>query len=196
MIDKIIEYIRRSRCIIVFTGAGIATAEPTHAHHLLARLEHERKVLCVITQNIDSLHRKAGSGSVIELHGHLRTGTYLRCGERTKLLRIFKTLKPKDGAPRCEFCRGIIKPDVILFGDPMPMDELAMAYHHAKEADLFLVMGSSLTVMPAGHLGAVNRGHGARFIIINSIPTLHDPVAEIVIHDDLDVVSEKMAETL
>ena len=160
--------------------------KPTKGHMFLAQLERIGKVKVVITQNIDGLHQMAGSSNVIELHGSFRKGRCLSCGKEYDLDWMKKNLIERGGL-YCE-CGGVVKPNVVFFGEPViGMDE-AMAYAHS--ADLFLVLGSSLTVQPASLLPYLTSG---KVVIINKGECLF-PVekAEMVINDDIDSVVERL----
>ncbi|MHB8070860.1 MAG: SIR2 family NAD-dependent protein deacylase [Candidatus Cryosericum sp.] len=123
--------------------------EPTRTHAFLARLEHRGSLTTVITQNIDGLHQKAGSRSVIEVHGSFRQGHCRHCGQACGYERLKRGILA-NGIPHCETCGGVIKPDIVFYGEAVRgMDE---AQGEAHRADLFLVIGTSLTVYPAAML--------------------------------------------
>ena len=122
-------------------------AQPNAAHRTLARWEQEGRLSAVITQNIDGLHQKAGSGTVFELHGSIWRNHCTRCGAGYPPERI----RGGAGVPRCS-CGGIIKPDVVLYGESLDEDCLAGAVHALRQADLLVVGGTSLTVYPAAGL--------------------------------------------
>jgi NAD-dependent deacetylase len=174
---------------------AILGAEPTDAHRLLARLEGARKKVTVITQNIDGLHQKAGSSRVIELHGTITTAHCRRCLRSFRSDELIERLSEKKPPPRCG-CGGVVKPDVVLFGDPMPIDELGEALYRAREADLFIVMGSSLRVYPAAGLPLSAVRGGARLVIINRDETPLDDAADIVVRGDLDETARALAAAL
>jgi NAD-dependent deacetylase len=165
-------------------------AKPTRAHRFLAGLEEEGKLTAVITQNIDGLHQAAGSRTVCELHGHLRSGSCLGCGREYSLDDQAALLDQKSLPPRCGECGGVIKPKVVLFGDSLPMDDFSLAFHHAARAELCIVMGSSLTVTPAAHIPEAAAAHGARLIIINRTPTPLDDHADVVIRGGLEETAD------
>ena len=172
----------------------LMNAEPTRAHRFLAGLEEEGKLTAVITQNIDGLHQAAGSRTVCELHGHLRSGSCLDCGREYSLDYLAVRLNQRRLPPRCEECNGVIKPRVVLFGDRLPTDEIDRAFDHAARADLCIVMGSSLTVTPAAHIPAAAAAHGARLIIINRTPTPLDDSADIVIRGGVEVTADAIGD--
>lgn len=170
-----------------------AEAKPNPAHYALARLEAQGILKAVITQNIDDLHTQAGSRRVLELHGNLRTATCVRCGKKVASEPIVRRFLEEDWLPTCE-CGGAIKPDVVLFGEMLPVDVFMAADAEARACDVMLVAGSSLEVYPAADLPFVARQHGARLIIVNLQPTPADGVAEVVIHDNVAVVLPRIAD--
>ncbi len=149
--------------------------KPNVTHILIAKLEKMGLIEAVITQNIDGLHRKAGSSKVIELHGNISTGSCLRCGRRFRREEIDKMLRAVD-VPRCE-CGGIIKPDVVFFGEMLPPQALNEGMRLAAESDLMVVMGSSLVVHPAATLPSITVRNGGKLIIVNRGETTLDHLA-------------------
>lgn len=165
----------------------ILTAQPNQAHWALANMEHEGLLHLLLTQNIDGLHQLAGSRHVIELHGHLRSATCLDCGQRAVLEQAWRQVE--DGqVPRCQQCGGLVKPDAILFGEPLDYDSLKLAQQAALQCEVLLVAGSSLEVEPAADLPHLARRRGARIILINRQPTLADSIAEVIIRGDVATV--------
>ena len=169
-------------------------AQPNAAHLALAQLEAYGPLQAVITQNIDMLHSRAGSSQVFEVHGHLREVTCLRCytifPADAHLQRFISTAE----VPRCELCAGVLKPNVILFGEQLPVKVLNESKKLARSCDLMLVAGSSLEVAPAGDLPHLAVGSGARLIIVNLEPTYIDHLADIVIHADVVDVLPRLAQ--
>lgn len=159
--------------------AGFRGARPNPAHHALARMEELGVVKTVITQNIDGLHQAAGSRRVIELHGSLRWARCTRCGHRVPLEEALREVE-EGRLPRCPRCGGVLKPDAVFFGEPLPDDALREAYREAGRADLVLVVGSSLTVYPAALIPEYAARRGARLAIINLEPTSLDSLAVFV----------------
>lgn len=159
-------------------------ALPNPAHHALVALEEAGKLRAVITQNIDMLHTKAGSQVVHELHGHMREATCIQCFrvfEGEPILRAF--LQDRE-VPHCSVCGGVIKPNVILFGEQLPYEPLQEARKAAKECDLMLVIGSSLEVAPASDLPLIAARSGAKVAIINLEPTAMDRYVDLVLQGD------------
>ncbi|RKY05126.1 NAD-dependent protein deacylase [Candidatus Poribacteria bacterium] len=139
-------------------------AEPNETHLLLAKLESMGLIKGVITQNIDGLHQRAGSKVVVELHGNISTGTCLSCGRKFSREEINAKLESSP-VPRCG-CGGLIKPDVVFFGEQLPPDALEKGTEMASKADLMVVMGSSLVVYPAANLPLLTVRNGGRLIIV------------------------------
>ena len=159
-------------------------AQPNLAHLAIAEMERLGKLDCVITQNIDGLHFKAGNSEekVIQLHG---TATYvlcLSCDRRYDRDEIQERLRKGLKAPYCDTCGGLLKPATISFGQSMPEKETQEAYHRSSLSDLFIVIGSSLVVQPAASMPLVAKRNGAKLVIINRDPTSYDDMADLVIH--------------
>jgi NAD-dependent deacetylase len=163
----------------------ILQAVPNPAHRALAELEAGGWLQAVITQNIDLLHDRAGSRRVLEIHGHVRQATCLECHHAQPARPILERFVEDGRTPHCPDCGGVLKPNVVLFGEPLPAGLLAEAERLARRCDLMLVAGSSLEVAPAGDLPALARSHGARLMIVNREPTPMDDEAEVVIHGDV-----------
>src|SRR3972149_5907585 len=151
----------------------IKTAQPNQAHLAIAELEKLGKLDCVITQNIDGLHFKAGNSEekVIQLHGTAMSVSCLSCGRRYDRDEIQERLRKGLKAPRCDDCGGPLKPATISFGQSMPERETQEAHHRSSLSDLFVVIGSSLAVCPSAPLPLVAKRNGAKLIIINRDPT-------------------------
>jgi NAD-dependent deacetylase len=163
-------------------GRVALAARPNPGHHALAALEAAGHLARVVTQNTDGLHQEAGSRNVIEIHGSSRTVQCLDCGTREPRADVQARLDV-EMPPRCKVCGGtFLKPTVVLFGEPMPQAAVAKAFALAREADLVLVVGSSLVVYPAADVPLVALRSGARMIVINAEPTPFDELAEVVIH--------------
>ncbi|MBQ3754777.1 MAG: NAD-dependent protein deacylase [Clostridia bacterium] len=152
-------------------------AKPNQAHIFLAKLEQQGKLSAVITQNIDGLHQAAGSKRVYELHGSVHRNYCERCRKFYDLDYI----KKYDGVPKCS-CGGSIKPDVVLYGEGLDTDILMASINALRQADLFIVIGTSLAVYPAA--GLVDYYGGKTKVVINKSSTPYDAYADIVINDD------------
>lgn len=153
-------------------------AKPNAAHLKLVELERAGKLSAVITQNIDGLHTDAGSKNVIELHGSIRRNRCMKCGRAFGLDRIMQT----DGIPRCE-CGGIVKPDVVLYEEPLDESCINRAINEITEADVLIIGGTSLAVQPAA--GLIRFFNGRRLAVINKSPTSADDEADVVINGSI-----------
>ena len=174
----------------------IREARPNPAHYALARLEAAGILKALITQNIDELHQKAGSRRVIEVHGHLREATCIRCYRKVPAAPYLDAFLENGTIPRCEVCGGVLKPNVILFGEQLPAQAFLAAQQEARRADVFLVAGSSLEVAPAGDLPILAKEHGARLILINLSPTAADRYADLQIRGDVAEILPLLADAV
>ena len=174
---------RRRQWRFLLSGGLFKDARPNAAHVAIADLEALGRLECVITQNIDNLHQMAGNdpARVYELHGSMRWIRCLDCGERIALEEILRTHGTADAPPTCVRCGGIMKPDVIFFGEALPEETLREATWHANHCDLLIVVGSSLVVYPAASIPFVAEQAGAKIVIINMTPTPADRIADVVI---------------
>lgn len=160
----------------------IRDAEPNGAHHALAALERAGRLHCLVTQNIDELHREAGSHDVIELHGRAGLVGCLSCDAQWPREAVQARLEAGESDPGCDRCGGVIKPRTISFGQAMPEPETRRAFEEARRAEVLLVVGSSLGVFPAAGLVPEARRAGARVVLVNLRPTPYDRLAEVVLH--------------
>jgi len=163
----------------------LLTAEPNPAHLALAEMEDGGWLQAVITQNIDDLHQRAGSREVLELHGHLREATCAHCYHVLPSGELLDNFLASGEIPRCPECGGVMKPNVVLFGEQLPIMVVNAAMAHVHQADLMLVAASSLEVMPVARLPLLVREHGGHLIVVNLTPTYVDDVADVVIHADV-----------
>jgi NAD-dependent deacetylase len=161
--------------------------QPNGAHQALADLERRGLLEGVITQNIDTLHTKAGSERVIEVHGSIRTASCQSCGHQFPMEGV-AALFDEDGAAICSECGGQVKPDVVLFGELLPADAMAEAEALAERADLMLCVGSSLEVFPVAGLPSLTLRTGGGLAIITIGPTQFD--AHAVVRMGGDVVAD------
>jgi NAD-dependent deacetylase len=243
-IQKVVDLIRQSQKVIVFTGAGVSTesgipdfrspggvwdkynpedfyfqkflaseesrekywqmsrefneplqkAQPNAAHKAVVELERMGKLDCVITQNVDDLHQRAGSSreKVIELHGTAVSVSCLKCRKKYSREEIQSWLERGVRVPRCEACKGILKPDTVSFGESMPVKETEESFRRARNCDLCIVIGSSLVVQPAASVPVEAKESGAKLVIINRDPTYHDSYADVVIHGSAGEVMSKI----
>lgn len=176
----------------------LKNAQPNAAHKAVAELEKMGKLDCVITQNIDNLHQKAGNSpaKVIELHGTAISVSCLSCRKKYAREEIQSWLISGVRIPKCSDCGGILKPDTVSFGQPMPPRETEEAFYRARNCDLFIVIGSSLVVQPAASIPLEAKEHGAKLVIINREPTYHDPYADVVIHGSAGETMSKIMKYL
>ena len=159
--------------------------EPNITHRVLARWEEEGRLSAVVTQNIDGLHQKAGSKKVYELHGSVLRNYCQRCGK----FHSAEFVKESEGVPKCD-CGGIVKPDVVLYGEGLNEKTMHDAMMAIYKADLMIVAGTSLTVYPAA--GLVRCLQGGRLVLINRDVTPYDRTAELVLHESLGKVFEQL----
>lgn len=159
-------------------------AKPNEGHVAVADLERLGKLDCLITQNIDGLHFKAGNseGKVLELHGTAMHVSCLSCEKRYERDAIQDRIAKGDRSPQCDSCNGLLKPATISFGQSMPERETAEAYRRSAACDLFIVIGSSLVVHPAAQMPVIAKRSGAKLVIVNRDDTPCDSLADIVIN--------------
>lgn len=170
----------------------LTEAEPNAAHLALAELERRGVVRAVVTQNIDTLHERAGSREVVEVHGSIRTSSCRRCGLSVPLARVIGLLP----VPRCPECGEVLKPDVVMFGELMPERETSRALELAREAALLLVVGSSLEVYPVARLPDETLGAGGSLAIVNRGPTPYDRDAELKLDGSAGEILAAVVEAL
>jgi NAD-dependent deacetylase len=184
-IDRFLQSERSRRLQWQIFGEGLLStkAAPNAAHHAIAELYRMGKLHCIITQNIDNLHQKAGvpDDRVFELHGNMNRATCLSCGKKYSFDEIVARLQTGEEIPDCPACGGILKPDIVMFGEQLPIDALEKAREHSLKSDVFLVIGSTLVVYPAAYMPAYAVRSGAKLIIINLSETPMDQQAEVLI---------------
>ena len=159
--------------------------KPNIVHKYLKLLEDRGKLKAIVTQNIDGLHQKAGSNNVLEIHGSIYHNHCLECGKSYDAEYVFESV----AIPKCS-CGGIIKPDVVLYGEMLPNSTLNKACLAISNADLLIVAGTSLTVEPAASM--INLFKGKNLVILNDSKTPYDNVATLVIHADLKDIFENL----
>lgn len=159
----------------------ITDAQPNAAHLKLAQWEREGRLSAVITQNIDGLHQKAGSKRVYELHGSIHRNFCVKCGK----FYSAEDIAQMKGVPRCE-CGGIIKPDVVLYGETLDEDTVNGALTALESADLLIIGGTSLSVYPAASFIDVYRGK--RLVLVNKTETPQDDRADLIFRDPIGSV--------
>ena len=170
--------------------AGLGDVDPNPAHEALAELERRGMLEAVVTQNIDTLHTRAGSERVVEVHGSIRTASCQAC-DATYALADLEAIFDEEGIATCRGCASLVKPDVVLFGEMLPAAAMAEAEALASRADLLLCVGSSLEVYPVAGLPSVTMAGGGALAIVTQGPTPYDGDARIRL--DGDVVTELRA---
>jgi NAD-dependent deacetylase len=165
--------------------ASLVSKQPNEAHEAIADLERRGLIRGVVTQNVDRLHRRAGSENVIEVHGSIEYCVCPECGGRVQLERVLEILAEHPGAPECVACIAPLKPDVVLFGEMLPEDAISDAYALAAEADLIICVGSSLEVFPVASLPGVTRDGGGSIALVTQGPTPYDRDAEVKLTGDV-----------
>ncbi len=187
---------RRKQWKILIEGDLFSDVIPNRAHYAIAELQEMGKLDCVITQNVDNLHQKAGNSPdrVFELHGSMQWIRCLGCGKRYTVEQVREILQQGVEVPECGECHGILKPDVVFFGEMLPPDVLSAATTRSMHCDLFLVVGSSLVVHPASLMPAYATEAGARLIIVNMGETPYDSSADILIEGKAGEVMSNIVE--
>jgi len=202
---------------------ALLEAQPNPAHRALADLEGMGLLKAIVTQNIDDLHRKAGSKRVLEIHGTLREATCLKChrvvptqtktlsenyeskhkqeecstpsadGESLRFQGLIERFIETGEPPMCQ-CGGMLKPNIVLFGEQLPKRILLEAWGEAERCDLMLVVGSSLEMAPASEIPLVAQRYGAKVVIVNYQETYLDDLADVVIREDVAEVLPRIVE--
>ena len=173
----------------------LTSAEPNAGHLALAELERRGLIAAVVTQNIDGLHERGGSRDVVEVHGSIRTASCLKCGERVALERVVAALQEAP-APACPQCRAILKPDVVMFGELLPVEAIDRAIALAQGAGVLLVVGSSLEVHPVAGLPQETLSAGGKLAIVNRGSTPFDGLATIRVDGGAGETLAALAEQL
>lgn len=163
-------------------------AKPNGCHRLLAKLEAMGKLKAVVTQNIDGLHQKAGSKEVLELHGSIHRNYCMDC---RRFFGLEQVMASKHVVPRCPYCQGIIKPDVVLYEEALDQQVLISSMDAITHADLLIVGGTSLTVHPAAEL--VSYFEGSRSVLLNMDPTPYDRKASLIMNDKIGEVMDQVS---
>ena len=157
-------------------------AKPNTAHKKLAELEAQGKLAAIVTQNIDGLHQMAGSKNVLELHGSIHRNYCMRCGKFFDAAYV----KNSEGAPKCDECGGLIKPDVVLYEEGLDENVISKTIHYISQADVLIIGGTSLVVYPAA--GLIDYFKGSHLILINKSATQRDSQTDLVINDKIGEV--------
>ena len=175
---------------------NIRNAEPNNAHIALANLEKYGLIKAIITQNIDDLHQRSGSKEVLPVHGSLDKLICLNCGEIYSIDSYWDSFIENSELPYCKHCNALLKPNIVLMQELLPNEIWDRAVNHFKNADLVLVIGSSLQVTPACNLPKIALHNQAHVIIINISETYLDPYADIIIHEDLNKIVPLIEENI
>lgn len=171
-----------------FYGARFASlreVQPNPAHEVVAELERRGLIDGVITQNIDRLHRAAGSREVVEVHGSIEWSRCPMCGARVELERVVEMIEGSPGAPECPGCVTPLKPEVVLFGEMLPMEAIAKAERLAAGADLMICIGSSLVVHPVAGLPEMTLAAGGQVAVVTESQTPYDDRAAVRLGGDV-----------
>lgn len=166
-------------------------AKPNNAHLALTKLEEAGELKAVITQNIDGLHQLGGSKNVLELHGSVHRNHCMKCNTAYSLEDVINS---EEIIPYCTECGGIIKPDVVLYEEPLDTLTLQKSIHYISNADVLIVGGTSLVVYPAA--GLINYYNGKHLILINKSSTPYDHQADYVIHESIGEVLRQLVEDI
>jgi NAD-dependent deacetylase len=187
---------RRKQWRMLGEGHLTTNAQPNPAHYAIAELDRLGKLDCVITQNVDRLHHKAGvpEEKVFELHGNVQWAVCLSCGRRYPFEHIKTRWEGGEEIPDCEECGGMLKPDAVLFGEALPQAVLEEASRRSSDCDLFIVVGSTLVVYPAAYMPIYAVRGGARLIIVNLSDTPMDAQADVVIRARAGEAMSKVVE--
>lgn len=166
---------------------GWVGAKPNRGHYAVAELIRSGRAQCVVTQNVDNLHQDGGvpDDQVIELHGNATYARCLGCHTRVELVDLEREFRQFGTVAACQRCGGVIKSATISFGQQMPELPMRRAQEETLACDLFLVLGSSLSVFPAADFPLRAKQRGAKLVIVNRDPTSLDEIADLVIHDGI-----------
>jgi NAD-dependent deacetylase len=177
-------------------NSPLLEAQPNAGHLALAELERKGKLHTLITQNVDSLHLKAGNSlsRLIEIHGTVRDFMCMGCGERGPIERVMARVEAGEEDPPCRTCGGILKSATISFGQNLVAEDLERAQEAAFECDVFLAIGTSLAVTPAAYLPQYALQRGAKLVILNAEETPYDRVADAIIRGQIGEVLPKIVE--
>ena len=175
---------RRKHWKMLSESSLITETKPNPAHYAITKLDRLGKLDCVITQNVDNLHQKAGvpENKVFELHGNMKWTICLSCHQRFPTEELLQRIKQETDVPACPNCQGILKPDVVLFGEALPEKTLTEATRRSQNCDLLIIIGSTLVIYPAAYIPMYAKNAGAKLAIINLSDTPLDHYATLVIH--------------
>ena len=185
------EKVRKESWKRKFSGKDIVKkAKPNTGHFAVAEIINKHQSAYLITQNVDNLHQDAGvpEDKITEIHGNASYASCLDCGTRYELRPIKKAFLKNGAVPYCDSCGGIIKTATISFGQSMPEEGMQIAQRKTLGCDLFITIGTSLVVYPAAGFPKLAKEIGAKLVIINNEPTDLDPIADLVVHEQIGKV--------
>jgi NAD-dependent deacetylase len=178
-------------------ASHMLSALPNPGHLALAELEHAGYLKTLVTQNIDALHQRAGSDNILEIHGTLNTLTCAVCYKKYFSTGIIESYIRDGAIPHCSACKGLLKPDVILFEEQLPVRTWHKALHACRTCDLLLVAGTSLEVMPSAGLPMRAVENGAHLILVNRTETYIDVRADVILRGDVaEIIPQIAAEVI
>ena len=171
---------------------------PNIGHAFVEKVINLNKENLLITQNIDGLHQRSGiqEHRIIEIHGNAIEAKCLNCEKKAEILDFHSAIKTNNPLPKCSNCNGIVKVATISFGQPMNESDMLKASKISSECELMIVMGSSLSVMPAGQIPNLAIQSGAKLVILNREETIYDAMADIVINDELKNICGKLIDKI
>tara|TARA_B100001248_G_C27258375_1_gene397192 strand:+ start:82 stop:828 length:747 start_codon:yes stop_codon:yes gene_type:complete len=171
---------------------------PNIGHAFVEKVINFNEENLLITQNIDGLHQRSGiqEDKIIEIHGNAIEAKCLNCEKKAKILDFHAAIKTNNPLPKCLNCNGIVKVATISFGQPMNESDMLKASKISSECELMIVMGSSLSVMPAGQIPNLAIQSGAKLVILNREETIYDARADIVINDELKNICGKLIDKI
>src|SRR5215468_6627411 len=168
------------------------SAEPNAAHRAIAALHQQRRLRALLTQNIDGLHQRAGVPDVLELHGSIRETECLGCGARGPMQEALARVRAGEADPDCPRCGGVLKSGTVFFGQALDAGVLGHAVEATRDCDLFLAVGTSLSVQPVASLTGLAAAHGVPVVIINASPTPYDDLAAVVVREPIGEVLPRL----
>lgn len=179
--------VRRANWAARAAGGLWANVEPNIGHHALVHLEERGKLHTLITQNVDELHQRAGSSPelVVEVHGTTRKVACLSCEYRDNMEEVLERVRAGEEDPACPRCGGLLKSATVSFGQSLDPEDLRRAEIAAREADVFLAIGTTLAVFPINETARIAKHAGARLIIVNAEETAMDHLADVVLHEQI-----------
>jgi NAD-dependent deacetylase len=171
------------------------SASPNAGHRALVDLERSGRLDLLVTQNIDGLHQKAGTAAerVVELHGTMFSVVCVSCGDRSPMAGALARIDAGEEDPDCPRCGGILKSATVMFGQRLDPEVFARAELAARQCDLFLAIGSTLTVEPAASLCGLAAAAGAALVIVNADPTPYDSLAAEVVREPIGTAVPRIA---